>query len=43
MEGEAKGKEDVAMAMLAKNFPADVIASVPGLSEEQVFDISKPL
>ena len=43
VEGEANGKADVAMAMLAKDFPADVIASVTGLSEEQVFDISKPL
>ena len=43
VEGEAKGKADVAMAMLAKDFPADVIASVTGLSEEQVLDISKSL
>lgn len=43
VEGEAKGKADVAMAMLAKVFPADVIASVIGLSEEQVLDISKSL
>lgn len=46
-EGEAKGaaakQREVARVMLAKNFPVDVIASVTGLSEEQVRDISKPL
>ena len=46
-EGEAKGRtegaaekqSEIAKAMLQKNFPIDVIASVTGLSEKQVKDL----
>ncbi len=38
-EGEAKGKAEVAKAMLAKGSPVDFIASVTGLTEEQVLSL----
>ncbi len=38
-EGEARGKTEVAKAMLAKDFPVDVIASVTGLDLEQISNL----
>lgn len=38
-EGEARGKTEVAKAMLAKDFPVDVIASVTGLDPEQISNL----
>ena len=42
-EGEARGKAEVARAMLAREFTADVIASVTGLTEAQVRTIAQAL
>ena len=38
-EGEARGKTEVAKAMIAKDFPVDVIASVTGLDLEQISNL----
>lgn len=38
-EGEARGKTEVAKAMIAKDFPVDVIASVTGLDIEQISNL----